>query len=218
LINLINKTNPQGKSCFEGLLVEKGKHFSMKSSYRIMLIMSLLVAALFSCSNDMEVLKKFIDEEIEPDVVGIRVEVLHSDSARLIMKLVTPLFKEFNSAKERRQEFPEGVHVWLYEITGELRAEITANRARHDLETGVIEANGNVVVIDAEGKKLETEQLFFDQKKGEVYSNKYTKMTKDGSYEGSGESFWAKQDFSVYRFSNRSGVGRTTIYYTEDNE
>ena len=211
-------TNPHGKSCFGGLLVENRKYLFMNTSLRTLLIMFPLIATLFSCANDMEMVNKFIDEETEPDILGIQVEILHSDSARLKMRLVTPLIKEFNSAKEKRREFPEGVHVWLYEITGELRAEITANRAKHDMETDLFEASGNVIVIDNEGKKLESEQLFLDRKKGEVYSNKYTKMTKDGSYEGSGESFWAKQDFSEYKFFNKSGVGKATIYYKEDNE
>ena len=180
--------------------------------------MMLFIASLFSCANDMQVIEKFIDEETEPDVVIAQVELLYSDSARLKTKLVTPLVKQFSTAKERRNEFPEGVHVWLYNNAGELEAEITANRARHDIETDIIEANSNVVVTKTDGQKLETEQLFFDQKKGEVYSYKYTKMTKDGSYEGSGESFWAKQDFSVYKFSNKSGVGKTTIYYKEEIE
>ena len=190
----------------------------MKKKIRILLIVLPLIATLFSCANDMDVVNKFIDAETEPDLTGENVAVLYTDSARLKMKLVTPLIKQFNSAKERRNEFPEGIHVWLYKVTGELEAEITANRARHDIETDLIEANSNVVVTKADGQKLETEQLFFDQKKGEIYSNKYTKMTKDGSYEGSGESFWAKQDFSIYKFFNKSGVGKPTIYYVEDNE
>ena len=200
------------------MLVDDGICIFMKNFFHIRLIALSLITTLFSCANDMDVVNKFIDAETEPDLIGENVVLLRSDSARLKMKLATPLVKQFNSAKEKRNEFPEGIHVWLYKDTGELEVEITANRARHDMETDMIEANSNVVVTDSEGKRLETEQLFFDQKKGEIYSEKYTKMTKDGSYEGSGESFWAKQDFSVYRFSNKSGVGKTTIYYVEDNE
>ena len=32
-------------------------------------------------------------------------------------------------------------------------------------------------VINAEGKKLETEQLFWDMKEETIYSNRYTKLT-----------------------------------------
>jgi len=166
----------------------------------------------------MEIINKFIDAETEPDSVVENVTLFYTDSARLQTKLVSPLVKQFNSAKEQRREFPQGLHVWLYGKTGELQAEITANWAKHDMEKDLWEASSNVLIINAEGQKLESEQFFWDPKKGEVYSNKYTKLTKDGSYEGSGETFWAKQDFSYYKFSNKTGVGRTTLYYIEDNE
>jgi len=211
---MIIKTNPQGKSCFEGLLVEKGKHFLMKISLRTLLIILTLSSTLFSCVNDMEMVNKFIDEETEPDMVGVQVEMLHSDSARLKMKLVTPLIKEFNSAKEKRREFPEGVHLWLYDTTGKLEAELTANRARQDMETNLFEAIGNVVVIDADGKKLETEQLFLDQKKGEIYSEKYTKITFPNGTIITGDKLTAKPDFSEYVLSK----GRATIVVNDEDQ
>jgi len=190
----------------------------MKNIFRILLIILSLSTTLFSCANDMDVVNKFIDAETEPDLIGENVVILYTDSARLKMKLVTPRVIRFSSASEQRDEFPEGIHVWYYEETGELKAEITANWAKHNVAIDLWETRSNVVVTNNEGQKLETEQLFLDRKKGEVYSNKYTKMTKDGSYEGSGESFWAKQDFSEWKFFNKSGVGKATIYYTEDNE
>ena len=190
----------------------------MKIFFRIPWMILPLMMVLLSCTNDMDIINKFIDAETEPDMTGENVTMLYTDSARLQMKFVTPLVKQFNSAKEQRREFPQGLHVWLYGKTGELQAEITANWAKHDMEKDLWEASSNVLIINAEGQKLESEQFFWDPKKGEVYSNKYTKLTKDGSYEGSGETFWAKQDFSYYKFSNKTGVGRTTLYYIEDNE
>ena len=184
---------------------------SHKSSFRILLV--ILVTMLFSCTNDMEVVNKYIDIEIEPDLVGDNVEVLYSDSARLQVKMTTPLLKRYESAKEARDEFPEGLHVWLYEKTGELKAEITANWAKQDIATGLWEARSNVVVTSADGRILETEQLFWDTKKGIVYSEKYTKITsKDGTV-GTGYTFTAKQDFSDWELKK----GKATIVL-EDEE
>ena len=185
----------------------------MKSSFRILLV--ILVTMLFSCANDMEVVNKYIDAETEPDLVGENFEVLFSDSARLQMKLITPLVKRYESAKDARDEFPEGLQAWLYEKTGELKAEITANWARHDLTTDLWEARSNVVVTSADGQILETEQLFWDPKKGIVYSEKYTKITsKDGTV-GTGDTFTAKQDFLDWELKK----GKATIVLNdEENE
>jgi hypothetical protein len=160
----------------------------------------------------METINKFIDEEIEPNVLGENVELLYSDSACLQMRLTTPLFKQFSSASEQRKEFPHGLHVWFYEKTGELKAEITANWAKEDETTGLWEARSNVVVTDYDGKKLETEQLFWDRQKGEIYSEKYTKITMEDGSIFTGNTFWSKQDFS----ERKLGSGRGTILLKDE--
>ena len=166
----------------------------------------------------MEVVKKFIDEESEPDMTAKNFEVLYSDSARLHMRITAPMIKSFSSAEEKRDEFPEGIHVWFYEKTGEMKAEITANWARHDAETKIWEARNNVVLNSAQGQRLETEQMFWDSQQRIVYSNKYTKITQSNGAMASGESFWATQDFSEYKLYNRTGIGRTVIILKDDDD
>lgn len=191
----------------------------MKNLIYISLIILSLHVLLSSCVNDMDTINKFIDTEIEPDLLSENVELLYSDSARLMMRMKTPLIKIFSTATEQRKEFPEGIHVWLYEKTGELKAEITANWAKQDELTDLWEARSNVIITNAEGRRLETEQLFWDRPKGEVYSKKYTKVTgTDGSYEMAGETFWGKQDFSQYKFPNKSGVAKSFIYVKDDEK
>ena len=169
---------------------------------------------LFSCTNDMQVIEKFIDTETEPDMIIEHVEVNFSDSARLQMTMITPLLKRFDSAQEQRDEYPEGLHAWFYENTGELKGEIKANWAKYDRIEELWEARSNVVLINAEGQKLETEQLFWDTKKAIVYSEKYTKYTgPDGSI-ATGDTFTAKQDFSEWRLNR----GRATIIMKDEEE
>ena len=187
----------------------------MKITSRIIwIIMSL--ATMFACANDMEVINKFIDPEEEPDMIGTNVELLYSDSARLQMKMITPLVKKYESAKNVRDEIPKGLHVWMYEKTGELSAEITANWAKRDLTTDLWEARSDVVLTNVEGRKLETEQMFWDTKNGFVYSEKYTKITEPNGNIYSGESFSAQQDLSKYQLKNKSGIGKTTIFIKDE--
>jgi len=182
------------------------------------LIITSFAAVLLSCANDLEQLKKIIDPEEEPDVTIINVEMLHSDSARLQVKMISPLLKRYETAKDARNEFPQGLQVWLYEKTGELSAEITANWAKQDMTSNLWEARSNVVLTNAEGRKLETEQLFWDEQKGDVWSEKYTKITEPNGNIYSGDSFTAKQDLSDYKLNNTSGVGRTTIFLKDDED
>ena len=186
----------------------------MSFFFRIPLIILSLALILFSCTNDMNTVNKYIDTEIEPDIMGENIETLYSDSARLQMKLTAPLFKLFSSATEKRKEFPQGLHVWFYERTGELRAELTANWAKHDEVANLWEARSNVVITSTEGDKLETEQFFWDPKKSIVYSEKYTKVTKKDGSISSGESFSANQDFTNAKFLN----AKATIILKDEEE
>jgi LPS export ABC transporter protein LptC len=189
-------------------LIEK----AMKTHILTIFLIIPLLAAI-SCRNDMSVIKKFIDEEIDPDLTGDNVEVLYSDSARLQMKMVTTFVKVFTSATEQRREFPEGLHVWFYEKTGELKAEITANWARHDIVTDIWEARNDVVITNNEGRKLETEQFFWEPKKGIVYSEKYTKITDANGQVATGTRFSANQDFTNAELIQ----GKATIILKDDD-
>jgi len=167
----------------------------MKICFRITGMILPLFVALFSCVSDMEIIKKLIDTETEPDVVVENITMFYTDSARLQSKLVAPVVRQYNTAKEQRREFPEGLHVWMYDKTGELRAEITANWAREDIEAELWEARSNVVLTNDEGRKLETEQLFWDRRKGIVYSEKDTKITSKNGTVATGDSFTTNQSF-----------------------
>jgi LPS export ABC transporter protein LptC len=174
--------------------------------YTLFCIVLALCGGLCSCANDMKTVNKIIDPEEEPDLTAYNVELLYSDSARLQMKLKAPFVQQYAGKKDPRDEFPQGVHVWMYEKTGELKAEIVANWALHDHTTKIWEAKSNVVITNSEGQQIETEQFFWDQKKAEVYSTISTKWTfPNGTVQVGKKGMWAKQDFTGYKLFSGSG-------------
>jgi LPS export ABC transporter protein LptC len=187
---------------------------TVRNLFRIPLMILPFILAFVSCTNDMEVVKKFIDTESEPDLVSKNMVMLYTDSARLQTKMSAPVVKQYTSAKEQREECPEGIHVWFYEKTGELKAELTANWAKHDVAADIYEARGNVVITHSDGRKLETEQLFWEPKKGIVYSEKYTKITSPDGTVGTGDSFTTPQDFTKPKLIN----AKATIVLKDDDE
>jgi hypothetical protein len=61
-------------------------------------------------------------------------------------------------------------------------------------------------VTSVDGRKLETEQLFWEPRKGIVYSEKFTKMTeKDGSI-ATGIKFSSNQDFTNAKLTKGSAT------------
>ncbi|GHT21294.1 hypothetical protein FACS189430_01100 [Bacteroidia bacterium] len=165
---------------------------------------------MIACSNDMQVIQKEIDPDEEPDLTAYHAKMDYSDSAVLQMHLETPLLKQFTN---KRDSFPKGLHVWVYEKNGTLKAEIRANWALHDHAQKLWEARSNVVITGSKGESLESEQMFWDEAKGIVYSTKFTKYTSGTGTIATGRNgMWAKQDFSQWKLLS----GNATLVFNDE--
>jgi len=72
----------------------------------------------------------------------------------------------------------DSLEVLFYQGGPVVRSTLTADSGRVDLEKGTLVATGNVVVISPEGNRLETEELRWDRKKDQVYSDKFVRLTR----------------------------------------
>ena len=84
--------------------------------------------------------------------------------------------------------FDEGTRIMLRKVrltffngeTGTQSAVLVANRGRYDTRNQVMEGNGNVVVTTTDGRRLETQQLKFDQARNEISSDSAYVATEGG--------------------------------------
>ena len=89
--------------------------------------------------------------------------------------------------------FPEGLHVFGYTEEGLLETIIMADKAKHvaagKRSPGELwEATGNVVVSNVIKKEtMETDTLYWDRRKEEIYTDAYVKLySEDGLMQGYG--------------------------------
>ena len=169
------------------------------SSGRKGFVLSLLCFLIFSCVNNMVDINRLIDIEVDPDVILINAKLHRTDSARLRMIGVAPIAMLFSSAEVQRNEYPEGLQVWLYEDSGELRGEFRADWVRRNPVDEIWEARGNVVLQSADGDVLETEQFFWDEKRKVIYSEMFTTITYANGSVTRGIRFTANEDFTNMR-------------------
>jgi LPS export ABC transporter protein LptC len=66
-------------------------------------------------------------------------------------------------------------------------------------------ARNDVQLWNAEGKRLNTEELIWDQKTWRIHSEKFSKITSPTEVIY-GDGFESDQDFSKYRIVNISGI------------
>ncbi len=127
----------------------------------------------------------------------------YSDSARVKMRMEAPRQLEFGSGD---REFPEGLFLEFFDESGNPTSTLRADYCYYTREEDLYKATGNVVIQDIEtNDRLDTEELFWNQKKEEVFTDKFVRIEKDGELHV-GDGLEAKQDFSYWKILNSKGT------------
>lgn len=167
-----------------------------------------LSAFLNACENDIAVVNSVtsVNEKTAPIESSKNVEFLYSDSARVRSKLTTPLMNHY-AGKKPYYEMPKGMQVIFYDKSGKEQNKLTANYGigyDNDNKMNVMEAKGNVIVINEKGDKLNTEHLTWNSATKKIYTNEFVKITtKDEVIWGNG--LVANEDFSKYEIKQVKG-------------
>ena len=167
-----------------------------------------IAAMLFSCTNDSKEVRDFLAEKNLP--IGVAKDAYHiyKDSGRITSKLITPQLNDFSNRKNHPyNEFPRGVKIINYENDGKDSVTVIGDYALSYSKTSISELRGNVVVVNHTDKmKLETEQLFWDQKNKYFFSEKpfvLTKLTDSTFTKGTG--FESREDLTKWVSKNITG-------------
>lgn len=181
----------------------------MSVSSRILYMKSIIVLLgaimLLACKNDIKEVNALAEREKRPDMTGENLELVYSDSARIKYRVLAPEYIKVNGEKEKYEEFPKGIHVLSYDPAGKMIGSIKAKYAKKLEDEMLWEARNEVVIINAEGKKLETELLYWDMKKELIYSDRYVKLSADGQIIEGNNGFHSDQNLNHPVFENISG-------------
>jgi LPS export ABC transporter protein LptC len=138
------------------------------------IVVVILTSMLFSCTNDTQEVRDFLAEKNLP--IGIAKEAFHvyKDSGVVTSKLITPVLNDFSNRKNHPyNEFPEGLKIINFENDGKDSVTVIGDYALSYSKTSISEIKGNVVVINhTDQMKLETTQLFWDQKNKYFFTEK----------------------------------------------
>lgn len=127
----------------------------------------------------------------------------YSDSAKVKMRMEAPLQLEFGSGD---REFPDGLFLQFYDEEGNPTSTLRADYCYYTRKEDLYKATGNVVIQKMEtNDRLDTEELYWDQKKEEVFTDKFVRIEKDGELH-IGDGLEAKQDFSYWKILNSKGT------------
>ncbi len=171
----------------------------------------IIIASFVSCENDVAVVNAVTSagEKAKPVEISIDVEFLYSDSAKVRSRMKSPLVEHY-LGKKPYYEMSKGMDVVFYNSLGKEETKLTANygigydNGSNENKMNIMEAKGNVVVINEKGDKLNTEHLIWNSVTKRIYTNEFVKITtKDEVIWGDGLD--ANEDFTDYTIKKVKG-------------
>lgn len=172
--------------------------------YRSIAIL-LGMVMLLSCRNDIAKVNRITMKVERPQMSGEGLVMIYSDSARIKYKVITPEYLKISEKDKKYDEFPKGIYVISYDSDGKILASVKADYAKKLEDEMLWEGRDNVVVTNADGKKLETELLWWDMKKEFIWSDRYVRLTADGQIIEGNSGFESDQNLINPVFKNITG-------------
>ncbi|MBL4752631.1 MAG: LPS export ABC transporter periplasmic protein LptC [Flavobacteriales bacterium] len=169
------------------------------------LVLAICLALILgSCENDLAKVRSLKTDEHSPSEVLTDAIVLYSDSAILKARLSAPKMEHYIH-DEPYVELTEGINLVFYNQYGDITSHLTANYAINFEKEARLEAKGDVVLINEDGEKLNTEYLIWNQRTEQIYSHVFVKITTADEII-MGDGFQAHQSFDKFKISDIHGT------------
>lgn len=167
--------------------------------------MLIIACAVLSSCRPKEAAKPVVYDG--PLRQGVNISMRYTEKEKLKTILQAKKLNEFQNGD---REFPEGVYIEFYDVTGKLTSTLKANSAYYFKEENKWRGRGKVEVINLEKQQqLNTEELFWKPDTKKIFTDKFVTITdnEDVLY---GTGLTANQDLSDYHLKDTSGNFHST--------
>ena len=171
----------------------------------------LLGFVLISCSTNIDQINALDNKDDKVTVLAKNSEIIYTENGLTKLRIIAPVTKVYHNEQDPYNEFPEGITVYTFNDSMVIESELTAKYAINYDYKGLWSASNNVVAKNSKGETLNTEHLFWDQKKKIIYSDDMVKITTaDGIQYGQG--FKSDESFNNWE------IKKPTSYYNIDEK
>jgi len=176
--------------------------------FRIAFTLLILIASLgaVSCENNMKTVDLITAEDNTPLLVENNATIFYTDSARSKLKLTAPVIESYGG-KDPYDLFRKGMKVDFYDDSMHVSSHVTADSAimHNNKNNKLMEADRNVIVVNKKGERLNTEQLYWDETKHIIYTNKAVTITTATEILD-GDGLQSNEDFTDYKITSLHGT------------
>ncbi len=165
-----------------------------------------------ACSGkDKNLAEAITERDSLPSMRSLGVTTLISDSGITRYKIITEEWTVFDKKNPPYWAFEKGVYLEKFDSLFRIDASIKADTAYYYEKKKLWELRSNVSIRNLKGDKFDTELLFWDEKKEEIYSDKYIRIEQEDKTI-TGYGFESNQELTEYQIRNTTG-----IFTVEDN-
>jgi LPS export ABC transporter protein LptC len=168
-------------------------------------VIIIVMAVLFSCENSLTEIQEIIQQDTLPVVTAFMIEYERTDSGYRQIILRSDLMERYGG-DDPYSIFPDGFEITFYDTAGVKKSFIRADYGISYEDRKLMRARNNVVVknFDTE-EQLDTENLVWDQKKKEIHSNTFVKISTPDKVVY-GDSLRAHESFKWRNIYNMRGA------------
>lgn len=173
---------------------------------KLLTLVFMGLIALSGCKDESKVdVTSALDKEKMPTMTTRNISTLISDSGRTQYRIVAPLWEVYDNREQSYWRFPEGLYLRKYDRQMKVIATIAADSATYFKDRNLWRLDGRVEVTKEPRELFLSQQVFWDQNKGIVYSDSFIHI-ENATHMMEGVGFEAKQDFSGYRIKRPTGI------------
>jgi LPS export ABC transporter protein LptC len=175
-----------------------------------------LVLLSSACVNDMQDVQQASDAVKPGTERGKDVEMYYSENGFVKMCIKAPTLTRYQ-IEDPYVEFNDGLHVDFYNDSMQVISNLSAGygvRYEKQLKTVV---QSNVLVVNEKGEQLATEELTWDEKKHQIYTDQFVTITTDDEILY-GNGLTADETMTEYSIINPVGIIKIQMDDAETDE
>lgn len=157
----------------------------------------------FSCKDNFKEVQQIGVLQNEPIGVAENINLKYTDSGRVKANLLSPKMRDYSNRDFAFTEFPNGIKLVLYD-KGK-KSTILADYAISYSETDLIDLQNNVIIITQESDSIFANQLYYDQKNEQIFTNETFKMVSPTKII-TGNGFNSDKDFESFEALEVTGI------------
>lgn len=178
----------------------------MRKSAGILIAVIMLLIAASGCRDEQKI---DVAAKINPKGMATmttkNVATFISDSGVVQYKVVAPVWQVFDEVDTPYWHFPKGLFLQKYDPYFHVIATVAADSAKFFSREKLWRLDGHVEMTKAPKDLFQTEQLFWDQRRGKIYSDSFIHIeTETHVLEGLG--FESDERLSSYRIIKPQGI------------